>query len=84
MGITLFKLEIGDDIVSKSIDSATGAWDKIDSKHPVIGAALALSIPFILLYFIYTWGKLRAKEKDVDERVSKANRSRKQTKGGKK
>lgn len=84
MGISIFKLEIGDDILSKTIDAATNAWDKIDSKHPVIGCVLALSIPFIAVYFIYTWGKLRAREKSLDERVKSANSKRKKPKGGKK
>lgn len=84
MGISFFKLEVGDDIFSNPIDSAANAWEKIDNSHPVIGGVLALALPFIAIYFIYTWGKLSKREKNADKRVKKANRLRKKNKGGKK
>ncbi|MGL4486165.1 MAG: hypothetical protein ACRCUG_04050 [Yersinia sp. (in: enterobacteria)] len=86
MGFSLFKLEIGDSIISKSIDAASQAWDNIDNKYPILGCVLVLSLPTIVLYFIYTWGRLRIKEKELDAPPKKPNRYRKKEpqKGGKK
>ncbi|HDL7646339.1 TPA: hypothetical protein PXP51_001546 [Yersinia enterocolitica] len=86
MGFSLFKLEIGDSVISKSIDAASQAWDNIDNKYPILGCVLVLSLPTIVLYFIYTWGRLRAKEKKFDKSSRKPNRYRKKatSKGGKK
>ncbi|UXD25340.1 hypothetical protein [Yersinia artesiana] len=86
MGFSLFKLEIGDSVISKSIDAASQAWDNIDNKYPILGCVLVLSLPTIVLYFIYTWGRLRTKEKNFDKPSRKPNRYRKKatSKGGKK
>ncbi len=86
MEFTLFRLDIGDDVISTSINAASQAWDNIDNKHPFVGALLVLSLPTIVLYFIYTWGRLRIKEKELDARTRQSHYSRKRInkKGGKK
>lgn len=84
MGFSLFKFEIGDDIISKSIDSLSNAWERIDDRHPLLACLLILSLPTIAIYFIYTWGTLKTSENELDRRAKDSNSKRKRKKGGKK
>lgn len=84
MGFSLFKFEIGDDIISKSIDSFGKVWERIDDRHPLLGCVLILSLPTIAIYFIYTWGKLKSSENELDRRAIDSNDKRKRKKEGKK
>ncbi|HBT6234052.1 hypothetical protein G9400_20040 [Klebsiella michiganensis] len=84
MGFSLFKLDVGDDIVSKSIDALSNAWQKIDDRHPLLGCLLILSLPTIAIYFIYTWGRLKTTETELDRRAKDSNAKRKRKKEGKK
>ncbi|HAT3921192.1 TPA: hypothetical protein I9Y23_004916 [Kluyvera ascorbata] len=84
MGFSIFKFEIGDDIISKSIDSFGNFWERIDDRHPILGCVMILSLPTIAIYFIYTWGKLRSSENELDRRAKDSNDKRKRKKEGKK
>lgn len=77
MGLSLIKVDFGDDTVPKSISAFHALWNDVYEKSPILGAVLILTIPMTAIYFIYTWGKMREQEKNLDKRAQKANSSRK-------
>ncbi|MHB0837184.1 hypothetical protein ACVZCY_06680 [Klebsiella grimontii] len=84
MGISVFKSEVNFDKAPELVKELRITWIAVYDKCPTAAVFILVSVPFIVLYAIYTYGGIRKAERLTDKDVKEAHKKSKKQRRKKK